>query len=202
MKNLKYLEFGNYCENCEEPFDEKCIEGLILIVKIISMRNSFGPYCCCLHQIQNMKNRDMAIITDFYKDVIIDDDIKFLNLILRFPKYDEDEEINDLDDEWFEEIGCFGKILENLPIELESLQISINKKCFEKCTFFTNSPIGLKIFDLHLFDEKHNLKIDISKIKIPFECKLKYYLEYRSLLKLRPWVLTEIKICEGELIQS
>jgi hypothetical protein len=79
----------------------------------------------------------------------------------------------------------FTNILNNLPDELESLQISLNGALTNYYKYFTNLPLGLKKFNLNLFYYEQDLDklIDTSKIKTPFGCEFKCcFIPYRFIL--------------------
>jgi hypothetical protein len=158
MKNLKYLKFDKYLsKGGDEMFSKKYIEMFVSIVEI-KKRMLHGRYVSCLRQIGNMKYTDIMVCTDFSKNIDTSD-IKRLNLILL-------KNCNEYANE-------FKLVTQKLPCELEFLQISIDRTLFEKYNYFTNLPIGLKTFNLYLFetDDVEDKDIDFSHIKVPFGCE-------------------------------
>ena len=70
----------------------------------------------------------------------------------------------------------FGYLLNNLPINLERLQINISNDKF----IFSNLPVNLKNLDILIgYGFEGNIKNIISNIKVPFNCRIQIFHKFQ-----------------------
>lgn len=138
--------------------------------------NEWGVKTNVLECIKNIKYNNHMLIADLYELPNLEN-ITVLNLnalvldnffwIRIIPKKCDAIELFNL-----------RKILVNLPIDLEYLQLVISYNVFASADLDFNLPVCLKTFNLEILQCKEDKHVFVDNIKIPFNCEFninKYY---------------------------
>ena len=178
MINLQVLSFGNDYHN-DNPIFTDDFGKLISIVKIL-VYDGHQKWTNITSRMKNITYKDKMIISKFKTTPDINK-IKYINIIANFTRrYDPGDNYYDFHDDNYNKIQNLKYILQNLPEDLDYLQVSINNKYCKDNDIFTNLPINLKTFNLHLLDINDTTECDISKIKISHGCTFKWSVWYKD----------------------